>query len=398
MQCPSASRVGVLITHGTDTLEWTHAFLRYAVKNNHANIVLTGSQIPLPGHPEFSDAYENLENSLRFMVELVPPNILTVFNYGEDAFSDSLRKINRWGNIAFVGDRVARMECDEVREHDSSIGLSTPCKMEKLYLITTGGTIEAEETSEGVLVPGRNHVLSYIAGRFSDYFQDLCTRSPFAIDSSDLTCIRLRKLASLVVRCLKETNPSAYADLFEENVRIVYTDPFKKREEYEKEVDGASGVVIAGYGGGNLPMNASRSSIMMPVVREPIRKHIPVVLSSQVPLGVADYVHANGFKPISSGVFSGVDLSLPECQVRLSYVLGHRNALEQRVEQEGIDFLPLIESLFMSGMKFRTRRSRMVYEKLRGRRFAQDDLLVGRPFDVALDCACQTSCKEGNSL
>ena len=37
------SRVGLLLTHGTDTLAWTHAFIRYSIKNNHANIVLTGS-------------------------------------------------------------------------------------------------------------------------------------------------------------------------------------------------------------------------------------------------------------------------------------------------------------------------------------------------------------------
>ena len=38
----------ILITHGTDTLAWTHAAVRYAVKHNKVNIALTGSQIPMP--------------------------------------------------------------------------------------------------------------------------------------------------------------------------------------------------------------------------------------------------------------------------------------------------------------------------------------------------------------
>lgn len=35
-------RVAILITHGTDTLAWTHAAVRYAVKNNPVNIAITG--------------------------------------------------------------------------------------------------------------------------------------------------------------------------------------------------------------------------------------------------------------------------------------------------------------------------------------------------------------------
>ena len=38
----------ILITHGTDTLAWTHAAVRYAVKHNKVNIAITGSQIPMP--------------------------------------------------------------------------------------------------------------------------------------------------------------------------------------------------------------------------------------------------------------------------------------------------------------------------------------------------------------
>ena len=42
------NRSATLITHGADTLAWTHAAVRYAVKNNIVNIAITGSQIPMP--------------------------------------------------------------------------------------------------------------------------------------------------------------------------------------------------------------------------------------------------------------------------------------------------------------------------------------------------------------
>ena len=50
----------ILITHGTDTLAWTHAAVRYAVKNNMANIAITGSQIPMPDGVQFHSLYENI--------------------------------------------------------------------------------------------------------------------------------------------------------------------------------------------------------------------------------------------------------------------------------------------------------------------------------------------------
>ena len=77
----------ILITHGTDTLAWTHAAVRYAVKGNIVNIAITGSQIPMPdGVGDFSDAYANIGNSIRFLTQFTPPHIFTVFNNGQNAF------------------------------------------------------------------------------------------------------------------------------------------------------------------------------------------------------------------------------------------------------------------------------------------------------------------------
>jgi L-asparaginase/Glu-tRNA(Gln) amidotransferase subunit D len=383
-----AMHIGILITHGTDTLAWTHAFLRYAVKNNHANIVLTGSQIPIPALGEFSDAYSNLDNSMRVLTCLKPPQLLTVFNYGEDVFSDSLRKIDRWDNVAFAGDRIARIKWGQIQEHDSQLELCDPHPLERLHLVTTGGTIEAEANEEGVLVPGENHVGSFIMRKFSAYFSDLSQDPVFAIDSSDLTFGRLQAIAETVVRCLQETNPDALADLgFDRGVRLIHLDPYKTPGECKHEVNNASGVVIAGYGGGNVMLNDGSGNGLLPWIRELTAREVPVVLSSQVPLGIADFLYDNGFQPLKAGAIPGVDLSLPECQVRLSYLLGHQEEIREAARRKGCSFLSLLEVLFVSGMKFRNTHSRNLYVRVKGLPVLADDVLVVHPMGDAIERA-----------
>lgn len=380
-------RIGILITHGTDTLAWSHAFIRYAIKNNHANIILTGSQIPMPSVGEFSDAYENLSSSMRLLCELEPPNILTVFNYGKKAFSDSLTKFHRWDNIAFSGDHVAIMEWDEIKFHDESIEVrDNPEPLDIFYLITTGGTIDSDKNEEGILVPAKNYVGAYLERKFSNYYRNRANREAFVIDSSDMSFERLMLLARKIEECLKETNPKAFADLnFCQDVRIIYTDPFKTLPQYRKECEGVKGVVIAGYGGGNITVDKDSQNNLMPLVQELIEKEIPVVISSQVALGPADFIYENGYRPVKSGAFSGVDLSLPEIQVRLSYLLGHLETITDFARRHKKTTWEILERLFMSGMKFRNKGSRRKYESLRNFSIHSTDLLTNRTIEESLE-------------
>ncbi len=43
------NRQAILITHGTDTMAWAFAYLRYALSGLPINLALTGSQLPLEG-------------------------------------------------------------------------------------------------------------------------------------------------------------------------------------------------------------------------------------------------------------------------------------------------------------------------------------------------------------
>ena len=76
------NREAVLITHGTDTMAWAFAYLRYALFDLSVNIVLTGSQLPLEGTFSLSDALGNLRTSVYLLNHLVPGRLFMVFNEG----------------------------------------------------------------------------------------------------------------------------------------------------------------------------------------------------------------------------------------------------------------------------------------------------------------------------
>ena len=383
-------RSAILITHGTDTLAWTHAAVRYAVKHNKVNIALTGSQIPMPeGVGDYSDAYANIGNSIRFLTQFKPPHIFTVFNNGQNAFSDSLYKINRWDNQAFEGDLIGTMQWDEVQFHDDEVVETslTPEALDTLYVVTTGGTIESTFNEEGVLSPQQNRLSTFIKSKFDNPNTKIVYMPACTIDSSDLTFDKMKAVITTVKACFDQMGTSLESEIdlnFDENVRIIYTDPFKTEEHYRREMEGASAVIIAGYGGGNINIDGGSGFSPLQLISEK-SKEMPIVLTSQVALGPADFVYKNAWDAIKAGAISGVDLSIPEIQIRLSYLMGHRQQIEAYCQPHGTTFMEVVEWLFMSGMKFRTRHSRRKYEEKRGKRFDKYDLLINYTFVESLN-------------
>lgn len=390
-----SNKSAILITHGTDTLAWTHAAVRYAVKNNVVNIAITGSQIPMPdGVGDFSDAYANIGNSIRFLSQFKPPHIFTVFNNGQNAFSDSLYKINRWDNQAFEGDLIGTMQWDEVKFRDDDVveTTDTPTALDTLYVVTTGGTIEATFNQEGVLSPQQNRLSTFIKSKFDNPDTKIVYMPACTIDSSDLTFAKMRAVIEKVKECFEHIDPNSNVEVdtaFDENVRIIHTDPFKTEEQYRKEMEGASAVILAGYGGGNINIDEGSGFSPLQIIKEKSRE-MPIVLTSQVALGPADFIYENAWEAIKAGAISGVDLSIPEIQMRLAYLMGHKQQVEEYCASHYADFMKVVEWLFMSGMKFRTNRSRRKYETERGVQFDKNDLLINFTFEESLEFANQS--------
>jgi L-asparaginase/Glu-tRNA(Gln) amidotransferase subunit D len=196
----------------------------------------------------------------------------------------------------------------------------------------------------------------------------------------------MERIVDKTVECMHDSGYNeAFADLnFDKKVKIIYTDPFKTIADYTREIAGASGVVIAGYGGGNINIETASGYSPLPLIKELISANIPVVLASQVALGVSDFIYENARFAIESGAISGVDLSLPEIQIRLAYLLGHKTQIEASAKRLNIPFMALLDRLFISGMKFRTRKSKEMYRTLKGFGPSQNDILINSTFEESL--------------
>lgn len=64
--------------------------------------------------------------------------------------------------------------------------------------------------------------------------------------------------------------------------------------------------------------------------------------------------------------------------------MGHRRQIEAYCQSHGTAFMEVVEWLFMSGMKFRTHRSRRKYEEQRKRAFDRRDLLIDYTIEESL--------------
>lgn len=73
-------KIGVLLTHGTDTIAPTFEALRYCVKEPSKPVAMTGAQTSLGETSTHSDAGKNLEVSLKVLTSVSSPHFLFVFN------------------------------------------------------------------------------------------------------------------------------------------------------------------------------------------------------------------------------------------------------------------------------------------------------------------------------
>ena len=407
--------IGILVTHGTDTLAWTLPYIRYALKNFPWNVCLTGSQAPMESAFARSDGYQNVHGAVRFLSVLEPPNVFCVFNNGLNAYSDSLAKLERWRLDAFTGDPIATMEWDEIQHRSGDARLREPVCFDELHLLTTGGTIESEAGEDG-LTPGVGKVEEFLKLTLSDSFERVYVHRIAQVDSAMLDVSHMEHFARAIFdcgtgRCPSKLQPeeleadsanvtygrrgelrqsweddqqSASLDLaFAQHVPIVYCDPFRSAASYRRQVYDAKAVVLAGYGGGNANADSDLPGSVIPALLDAVAKDCLFVLSSQVPIGPVDFVYETATRLIRRGALSGVDLSLPECQVRLMYLLGHEEQIEGMAERLQIEPLLLKKALFMSGMKFRNRASRRNFRELSGDTFPliREDLLVGPAFE-----------------
>ncbi|MBD3190248.1 MAG: hypothetical protein GF308_06375 [Candidatus Heimdallarchaeota archaeon] len=379
-------RIGFLITHGTDTMSWGLSALRYLLKNLPANVAITGSQVPLSLQFSSSDGYNNLENALKLLTQLSGPEVFVVFNNGQAAFRDSLWKIKKWIPEAFIGDEFAQIALDEIVIHGNQYPLSSERTLDKLYLIRTGGTIEAEKNEEGILTPTANLVPAYLSYRFTNFFKELVPISLMALDSSDLTLDNWKKIANAIANEARSMGYTTFCDNnFEEKVSLISCSPLMSEEEYHILFERAKGVVLSAYGSGTININHKSGRSPLPIIKEAVSEDKIVVLVSHTPIGTQGFIYENAWEAIKCGALPTGDFGVAHSQIKLAYILGHMQIIEEVAKKTSLAPIKLAKLAFLSGINFYSNSSRKRFEKLFGYPIPPFDPFFNVPFKTGLE-------------
>ncbi len=384
------NREAVLITHGTDTMAWAFAYLRYALSGLTSNMALTGSQLPLEGTFSLSDALGNLRTSVYLLNRLAPAKLFLVFNEGRHVYSGSLNKIRKWDQNAFDGRLAGAVGAEWVDFADPdwiTIAYSDQ-KLERLHLIRTGGTIESSPSAQGSLEPTGDFVKKYLSDSLGNQFENLVDHAELNIcrDSSNIALEDWQQLVGLIAGitgCISDTQ-------FDATVKVIYANPFMTQKDYERQFEACQhGIVLAGYGAGNANTLEVGGRSVLPAIQKATQAGKLVALSSQVPLEAYDMDYQVGRDLVQAGGLPSGDLSLADAQIKLSFLCGHQGAFEAAGRAAGISTRSLMASAFLAGVKMRKKTSRAwLVETLAGQgsqvRIMKDDPFEGVCFEIGL--------------
>lgn len=384
------NRQAILITHGTDTMAWAFAYLRYALSGLAANVALTGSQLPLEGTFSLSDALGNLRTSVHLLNRLAPGKLFLVFNEGRHIYSGSLNKIRKWDQNAFDGRLAGAIGAEWVDFFDrdwTSIAYPDQ-KLELLHLLRTGGTIESAPGQQGSLEPNADFVQKYLRESLSSQFETLVDHPELGVsrDSSNISLEEWQKLAGLTA----ELAGCACDTRFDPSVKVVYANPFMTAADYQRQFEACQhAVVLAGYGAGNANALLESGRSVVPAIRQAVADGKLVALSSQVPLESYDMDYQVGRELVQAGGLPCGDLSLADAQIKLSYLCGHRAEILAAAGRAGLSARQGLSTAFLAGVKLRKRASRRwLLEALTQQecplRLVEQDPFEGLAFEAAL--------------
>ena len=414
---------GVLITHGTDTMAWALAILRYGLYNVRTNILITGSQLPLEGTFSPSDAIGNMLTSVKILNMLEPPNIIQVFNDGVHIFNKNLVKVKKWDFDAFTGNSFGKIDAEELKiiEEDVYI-LTKKNKLEKLYFIKTGGTIDSFHSEEGLIAEG-DFTDKYLKALGEQYFNTFETKQINPKDSSLFNPLDWEE----VLKTINNWNLAEYDSRFDWDILPILISPFLQEECYdilsEQVINKYSGVIILGYGAGNVNIFSSKKTTstveygesfgrefgaayykkqksysLIPFLEkiEKYNKSNPenykfIVMSSQVPLGIYDIDYQAGQIPLYYGTLPSGDLSYPEAQTKLAYILGHKKLISELANKNSLTYEQLVKSCFMSGIHFNKSSNRLRFLKISEKEckckiiYIRNNVFVKNSFENAIE-------------
>jgi len=387
---------GILITHGTDTMAWAFAILRYGLFNLRTNVIITGSQLPLEGTFSPSDAIGNMLTSVKLLNMLVPPNIIQVFNDGVHIFNKNLVKVKKWSVDAFFGNSFGKIETESLKIDESDVYPVARDKesiLTKLFFIKTGGTIDSKDTGSGLSSDGVNYTYEYLKNLGKNYFADFDTIEINPKDSSFMNPLDWTNM----LNAIRNTGLSDADTNFDWNILPILTSPFITKEIYELFADKLlgkySGAIVLGYGAGNaniigsekIPSTKQYASLyakkfgasqleeqkqyslisFFEKIEEYNEKNKDnykfLVMNSQVPIDNYDIDYEAGRVPLYYGALPSGDLSYPEAQTKLAYILGHKELIKEEAKKHNLTYEQVVKSCFLSGIRFNKSKNQKIF-------------------------------------
>jgi L-asparaginase len=95
-------------------------------------------------------------------------------------------------------------------------------------------------------------------------------------------------------------------------------------------LSGVRGVVIEGFGAGNIPdRNIEEGLYLFEPIREAIKQNIAIVLAAQCPIGTGDIYQTTTTEYKKLGIINAYDMTTEAAVVKLMWVLGHETEHEK---------------------------------------------------------------------
>ena len=190
---------------------------------------------------------------------------------------------------------------------------------------------------------------------------------------------------------IKKTNLSEVDTNFDWDILPVLTSPFLTNIIYnlfaEQIIEKYEGAIILGYGAGNVNIIGSdktkktkdysvsyaekfsaeelekQKEFSIISFFEKIEKYNKVnkndykfiVMSSQVPIDNYDIDYEAGRVPLYYGALPSGDLSYPEAQTKLAFILGHKELIKEEAKKCKLTYEQVVKSCFLAGIKFNKR-------------------------------------------
>ena len=255
--------------------------------------------------------------------------------------------------------------------------------MQKLYFIKTGGTIDSQKSETG-LAATADFTTQHIESLKLRYFEEYVKFQINPKDSSLFTPFDW----SLLIDKIAQTKLAKSDNRFNWNILVTTINPFMKQRFYENLfnllIENYSGLVILGFGAGNANIFGSNKideTIKYKKIYEskfgseatitqsdysiiPFFEKLEafnysnphdyrfVIMSSQVPFGSYDNEYQAGTIPLYYGAVPSGDLSYPEAQTKLAFILGHKELIIEKAKEANLTFELIVKSAFLSGVKF----------------------------------------------